>query len=440
MELNPADPALITTLEAAIGHVSPFTVEECQALEGPLRVEYARDLSPLGHCRNVRQLEIFASDVETLDSLAGLESLLVLRVVCSTVRNVEALTTCRMLESVELVLNLVEDPRPLIQLPHLAHVSLTGNPLNTKSYAELRLALLGTRAMPWNKTPVVEISSERELRLAQALQNRGIPASFATIDVRPVLVAPGIPSIPNSSCDFLEIPLGFVEAAMLRPDFSIESLFDEYLDGQDLHSERRVFDFRSHFILGHSEDAASWVRSSSLAEYSMQSYLQFIRRFCKLTFYKEDDNVLDREEQIFRVRLPLWLRESRKTLTSVLPHEQVRVRFDSFDHWSAQEDSLSDAWYTFGLIGTRESTGPGVIEGDRLLFPIGEWLETGYSTLAINLADPEDQSVYEYDRQDLREEGRLVPGAVRVVFESYASLYSHIVALELENGEIIWGQ
>jgi len=139
-----------------------------------------------------------------------------------------------------------------------------------------------------------------------------------------------------------------------------------------------------------------------------------------------------------RVQLPDWLRAIRQTLADVNYDKLVWVKFDQFDGWSPRSDQIDQIWYMLGLGYDNDDQRDLLIPG--VLFPIGGWIETGRSILAIKIDDAQNQQVYEYTEQDLwdnRSDGFPVFESARVVFNSYAQMLGHIVALQLENGEVI---
>ncbi len=438
MELNTSDSALKSTLEKALGHLAPFTEQELHSLIS-LKINYAKDVSLIRHCINLQNLEIFACDLQDLDILKTCKKLSNLRVACSPLKNIQYLRDFSKLETVELVLTFVEDLAPLMDLPMLTQGVLLGNPWTPESYQELKQKLLTIPTANLNKPPLIDFSSEKEWQFTRNLYSQGLPASFAKFDTRPVLVKPGIPSIPNSICDFLNLPMAFIEMEIRTPDFTLEKIFNKYLGTRDTNSNFRKFDFYSHYLIGSGDDAQKWVTCSSLLNDTKQSLLHFIGRFEELIFYREDNVLLNREEESANITLPQWLRDIRQTLAFVLPHNLVEIQFDNFDRWSVQMEKLDRIWYTFGLLGASDSEQRVIINGDRVLFPISEWVQTGYSTLAINIADPDDRQVYEYNQEDIRTGGKLTEKAAKVVFNSYASLLQHIVRIRLENGNVIEG-
>lgn len=322
-------------------------------------------------------------------------------------------------------------------LPNLRRGTLLGNPWNAKSYNELRPKLLATPVEQWQKPPVIEFSRQDDWELTCQLWDKGLRACFSRIDdSRSLLVIPGIGNRQNSECDYLEIYAVELREALEDFDFTLESLFEDRSSETELAVSNPSSAFQSHRTLGDCDDAVAWVNGSKLSETSKKALLRFIQYFPTLVFFKEDAVFLDRVENIKQIKLPKWLREIRQTLAFVMPNQYVRVQFDNFDQWSPNSDNLSEIWYDLSLRGVNNIEQQGVTDYNQL-FPIGEWLETGYSTLAINLGNPQDQRVYEYDQESINDDGQLEPHAIGVVFNSYPEMFSHISAIQLENEEII---
>ncbi|MEH2222252.1 hypothetical protein [Nostoc sp.] len=435
--LTSNDLGLNAAFEKTLGHLAPFDLEECQNLNVPLRICCASDLSLLQHCTNLDHLEIHASDVKNLDVLRHLEKLNTLKVTCSTVEDIQSLADCRTIENLDLSFTFVHDLSPLMELPNLRRGNLLGNPWYANSYNELRPQLLTTPVEKWQKPPIIEFSRQDDWELTRQLWDRGLQACFGRIDdSRSLLVIPGIGHRQNSECDYLEIYSIILREALEDSDFTLESLFEDYSSDTEQAVSNPSSPFQSHRTLGDSDDAVAWVNGSKLSETSKQALLRFIQHFPTLVFFKEDAVFLDRVENIKQIKLPKWLRDIRQTVAYVMPNQYVRVQFNSFDRWSLNSKNLSEIWYDLGLRGVNNTEQQGVTDYNKL-FPIGEWLETGYSTLAINLGDPKDQRVYEYDQENINDDTQLEPHAIGVVFNSYAEMFSHISAIQLENEEII---
>ena len=142
-----------------------------------------------------------------------------------------------------------------------------------------------------------------------------------------------------------------------------------------------------HYTEGNADEAKVWVNASQLPKASKQSLLRFINRFPTLQFYQEDAEFLNSVEESEGVKLPKWLRAIRQTLAYVMYGKLIWARFDRFDGWSPRSDELDEIWYSLDLIGYANEEQKGLIcKGGY--FPVGDWLETGLSTLAIKLNDP----------------------------------------------------
>lgn len=435
--LTTNDLGLKVAFEKALDRPAPFSIEECRELNVPLRICCASDLSLLQHCTNLDHLEIHACDVENLDVLTDLEKLKTLKVTCSTVEDIQSLTNCRAIENLDLSFTFIQDLSPLMELPNLRRGTLLGNPWNANSYNELRPKLLATPIEKWQKPPIIEFSRQDDWELTRQLWDRGLRACFGRIDdSRSLLVIPGIGHRQNSECDYLEIYAIILREALEDSDCTLESLFEDYSSETEQAVSNPSSVFQNHRTLGDCDDATAWVNDSKLPKTSKKALQDFIQNFPRLVFYKEDAVFLDDVETYQKIKLPKWFREIRQTLAFVMPNQYVRVQFDSFDHWSLNQDKLSEIWYDLGLRGVNNSEQQGVTDYNKL-FPVGEWLETGWSTLAINLGDSQDQRIYEYDQEQINEDGQLEPHAIGVVFNSYPEMFSHISAIELENGEII---
>ncbi|MHC5598383.1 MAG: hypothetical protein ACYTXC_20995 [Nostoc sp.] len=437
IEIN--DPGLNQGLETALGHPAPFTLDELQSLKGSLSICQSADISLLRHCRNLEQIEIHASNLSNLNTLANLEKLTKLRVTCSPIEDIAAIATCTALEVIEIMFTFIEDLSPLMTLPSLKRGSLIGNPWNETSYHELRPQLLKSPTERSQKPPAIEFSDVDEWEKTCELRSRGQYGCFALHEGRSVLVRPGIPSIPNLDCDFLLISPGALASEMRHSEFSVDELFAEAFDESGSEEYESLFAVERDYTEGNADEARSWVNASKLPKATKQELLRFIDRFPMLQFYKEHADLLDGVQASEQVKLPKWLRDIRQTLAYVMYGKLVWVQFDQFQGWSPRSDQLEQIWYSLGLRGYNNEEQRGLI-GKGGFFPIGEWLETGRSTLAIKLEAPKDHRVYEYTEEDLWDnqyDDRPVFESVRVVFNSYTEMLDHIVAFRLQNGEVI---
>ena len=193
-----------------------------------------------------------------------------------------------------------------------------------------------------------------------------------------------------------------------------------------------------HITLGSAADAHKWVTGSSLPQSTQAPLLRFIHRFPTLAFYRQDAVKLDALEETKGVTFPRWLREIRQTLAFVMPGYFVSVRFD--ECLNPYLDHLGNLWYTLGLRGYANNEDRDLLEsvGDIRPVPIGEEMDSGISTLAINLADTDDQRVYEFTLEDLydnRSDGKPLNKSIFEMFDSYAAMLGHVVAIKLEQSD-----
>ena len=113
-----------------------------------------------------------------------------------------------------------------------------------------------------------------------------------------------------------------------------------------------------------------------------------------------------------------------------MPGKQVAFQVDKFEGSTPREDNVTDIWYSLGLLGYSNDEQRTLLEPGKL-FPIGYW-QGNDSTLAISL-DGKKKAVYEFAEEDLRDnqsEGGDPLKSARVVYDDYADLFKHIVALK----------
>ncbi|HLP88809.1 MAG TPA: hypothetical protein VK184_09515 [Nostocaceae cyanobacterium] len=188
---------------------------------------------------------------------------------------------------------------------------------------------------------------------------------------------------------------------------------------------------------GDFDAARLWIESSSLSDDNKKAFLQFVHRFPGLIFYKENAVLLDKLEEDENVNLPKWFRDIRQTLAFFMPNHQVEVKFGNFDNEDIEE-VFDDSWYTLGLgyIDAQREIMQSI--EDLLPFPIGGSIDNIGSELVINTADPTDQAVYEHNTEYLWDDlsdGIPLSSGFGKVFDSYAEMFKHIVAIKIQNGE-----
>ena len=431
MELYTDEESEKLAFEQLLGHQAPFTQDECATLTGLLRIEQAKNLNLVQYCSSLESLELFACNLKSLDFLGNLNDLSTLKVLCSTIENIGDIAQCQKLEHLELVYTFVEDLEPLLRLPALKTGSLLGNPWTPESYNELRPRMLSTSSPRWQKPPKIEFSNEDDWKFTRELKERGIPACFSIFDGHYYLVRPGIPKVVNADCDFLrDLPRDFAKSRLSGPNATLDALFDFFTGDRQPDSPRLSLQFQRHRQVGNSDDAAEWVKASKLPKQTKASLLRLVERFPSASFAKKDSVLWEQWEAEQNIKLPKWLRSILEVLSDIAPDVPRAVQFDNFDHWSPNADRLAEIWYQLALVGLNSEQE--YVADINHLYPIAQWLETGYSTLAVNLANPKDTKIYEYDEHNISSSEGLLDSP-RVVFDSYASMLDHIVAVRVKD-------
>jgi len=431
MGLHTDDESEKLVFEQLLGHQAPFTQDECATLTGLLRIEQAKNLNLVQYCSSLESLEFFACDLKSLDFLRNLNNLSTLKLLCCTIEDTGDIGQCQKLEHLELVYTFVEDLEPLLTLPALKTGSLLGNPWTPESYNVFRPRLLSTPSQKWQKPPKIEFSNEEDWKFTRELRERGIQACFSIFDGHYCLVRPGIPKVVNADCDFLrDLPRDFAKSRLSGPDATLDALFDFFTGNRQSDSPWLSFEFQRHRQVGNSDDATKWVKASKLPKETKASLLRLVERFPSVPFAKKDALFWEQWEVKQNVKLPKWLRSILEVLSDIAPDVPRSVRFDNFDHWSSHTDRLGEIWYQLALVGLNSEQQ--YVADINHLYPIAQWLETGYSTLAVNLANPQDTKIYEYNEHNISYSKGLLDSP-RVVFDSYASMLNHIVAVRVKD-------
>jgi hypothetical protein len=191
----------------------------------------------------------------------------------------------------------------------------------------------------------------------------------------------------------------------------------------------------NHLVIGDSSDAVAWVQGSHLNGESKRDLVAFIENFPTLNFVREPDEYLDMVEGRDGVVLPSWLRDMRKVLAFVYP--PALVRFTSYDYDCGSFDYVDRIWYHFEL-GDMSKDDHDLFMQFAGMYPIGSWVESEESYLAVNLADRQDGRIYEFAREnvqdDMRDGEASAFGSTDEAFDSYPRMLSKIVELRHADG------
>ncbi|UGQ11331.1 hypothetical protein LO772_31800 [Yinghuangia sp. ASG 101] len=205
------------------------------------------------------------------------------------------------------------------------------------------------------------------------------------------------------------------------------------------------FDYAAHRVMGSADEAVGWVDRSSLPEEDKAALRGFVKRFPRLSFYRDDDVLLDHLELRNVVVLPPWLRKVRQVLSG--PGPDVQVRFDGFDHWNPRADhsageigDVIDLWYEDNFFGYLQDEERDLLRNGAECYPV-LCATTGVNyILGANLGDPDDGRIVDLCDEDVMDDchdGRPGIESVFPAFESYASMLSHVIECRTGDGAVI---
>jgi hypothetical protein len=194
------------------------------------------------------------------------------------------------------------------------------------------------------------------------------------------------------------------------------------------------------FTEGDAEQSQQWVKNSDLSTLDKEHLLNFIHRFPEIQFYK----------QTLGGGVPSWLTQKAGVLQGIMCHQQVWVKFDAFDY-PITHITVQDTWYRLTLQGMVDDTHLKVFLENKQAYFVGVEMEY-YKTMLAIMLDEEDKKVYEFDYNDVHpnhddmeedelEEtdyhldgfGQIDTEAAKVAFESYISMFGHIIAIRLQD-------
>ncbi|RKH69405.1 leucine-rich repeat domain-containing protein [Corallococcus aberystwythensis] len=436
MPINPSDPGVSTALAQALGHPGPFSEAECAALEGPLVLLHARDVSDLRHCTGLKHLDLIACDVRSLGPLTALTALRQLTILATPIEDLAPLRELPTLAFLTLNFTYVTDALPLVGLPALARAELLGNPWTEESYTIVAQRIASTSSARLGTPPLLLLSLLEDWQVTRMMWECGITASVACPDSREwYLVRAGIPRVTPGPCDAMRNDPVLIEQALKKnPTFTLEELFENFLKKRAEPPRVEPSRLMSRRPWGSSVEAASWVQASALDAQTKAELLRFIARFPTLSFYREPPEFLDEVEAASQVRFPPWLRELRQTLAWMLPGEperDVQVRFHHFDLPGHAASDPASHWY---------SIAPGVQSGESPpgFMSLGFSEDPLWSQLVIRKDAPKDTVIYDFAEEmfrDLQLEGVGTQGTLGPAFASYATMLAAIDAVRVRDGE-----
>jgi hypothetical protein len=416
------DRAVRVAASRALGH----DVDNRAELESltELEVHGARSFDDLFWCPSLQKLTLVGAGPGALKLNAPLLS--ELSITCSAIDRLDFLPAQQNLHALELNFTLVEDAAPIATLPKLRRVRLLGNPWNT-SIDALRAQLLARPAPPG-----VEISPRAHLDVNRALRARGFALSFGVVPgISWQLAAPGVNGDGKLAFAITGPERVTTELAGARDAADLLSRLGARHDKVDDAAWR----FRGHWVSASAAGAAEWALDADLPPEREQALCRFIDRFAQQTFYRDLPTALDVTARAERVTLPAWLYAARGVLAGVDPtqRDRVKVLFDGFD--AAEDRAEDDRWYHLGLLGYDNDDVAKLLRDTCGVFVIGQSARPGESQLVIDVSRPGEERIYETRYLTLaadRRAGRAPNATAAALFDNYATMLGHIVAVEID--------
>jgi hypothetical protein len=428
--MNPiTEPAVNAAITRALGQVAPFRDEEVASLRGSLTVQGAQDLRDTARLQSLEELTLFACNTPDWNFLPALHSLRTLRLIACPIRDGSILSACPNLERLDLAFTLIEDLPELQVFERLREIRCTGTPLDDANWGRLGPALR-------EADMVIGLSSEEDWRLTRELAHMAQPACFGVFGLKPLLVRPGTPKMPNADCDYTVAPRELLEAMRNQPEFSLDWFFTLMgVGARGKDSPHHSLDASEHIAIGYRDQAREWLQETHLPGQEIALLNRFLDNFPKALFYKEDSTFVHQAAERHHVELPGWFVDLRKTFAFVMPyHDFVEVQFNR-RQLQLIFGEQRDAWFSLGLRGIDNEGQRPILEINRC-FPIGAKTPEGDQVLAISL-DSQDRMIYTYSLEDQAVDGSLPPDAIRPCATSYGDLLSSIVALRLNGRNIV---
>lgn len=190
---------------------------------------------------------------------------------------------------------------------------------------------------------------------------------------------------------------------------------------------------------GSSEDALSWIRSSELNAEQRAHLIAFVKRFPSTTFTKANAAFLNSIEGEHQVEIPDAAKKIFTTL--VLTDDFPDFRVDDYTNWTPRTDNAHPIWYTstWGYANDQERNS--FLRAN--MFPVAQWVDTGLSSLAINVSDAQDAKIYEFTGEDIIDDiqsNHSPDSSVFPAFTSYTDLIAHIKELRFPDGTVIFAR
>lgn len=410
-------------LQGALGHPAPFTKQELQLVHS-LTVHGTDDSSALSACSELRLLTLRACGDQQLEFIGNLPKLAKLTIIAVPLREVASIAKLQRLTELELFFTQVEDLSPMMAASALQVLRIDGTPL-TNQALESHVPALEERGVK------VEVPLRSYWAVCRQLHEAGTGTVFGQYGGPPLLVRPGVPKRAGADCDFIDkLHPGVLRMKLGQLGMRPDALFDTLLEEAQAHREVPTRLIRQdHIEQGSATTAEAWV--DQLPKESATPLRRVIRRFPRQRFQRFKASAVSLSEARHRVKLPPWIQNTVLAFAGFADQGTILVQFGEV----RGNPETQARWYALGLLGPDNETERAVTERDGL-FQVAKRYPVGNSTLAINLNDPDDHRVYEFD-EELADHTTGLRQEPRVAFDSYWDMWGAICAIRLANGTVV---
>jgi hypothetical protein len=432
MNHNPIEKSLVKL----IGHKPPFTDNELKSLTGPLIIEHTADISLVSKCTNLTHLEIYASELHDLSALKKLPRLKVLKIMCTDVRDIEILKECESVEVLDLSFTFIQDITPVLELKHLKELSLLGTPLSEESWNRIIPELLKIKNEI--NTFKIKLSNESKWELTKLMHEKRIHGVFSDIynDHEGILVKPGLPKYSKMDCDAIKGNSAVVKIK-LNKEMTLEEIFKD-LEKYGAEKYNLTYFREPPKPKGYNfEEALSHVAESNLPESAKKNIISFLHKFPDVYYdwFKEENfNLIKKNAEVI---LPEWLHNQLAAFSTIFPGTVTRFKFNEFKYDSVYFDSLPDFWFYLNFGFSVCSTYDFIYYKGQKMAIVGSEVESLTSILLVNIADPDDKSVYEFTYENISVDGEITDKDLKKVFDSYDEIYTYIVKFATPDKEFV---
>jgi hypothetical protein len=427
MTIDIEDQGVKTAVKESLGLDGPFTGEECQSLS-QLEVKFAKDISAISLMTGLVSLKLHACQLSDLCDLAPLGALTTLTISCTQLASLAGLEKCSSLVEVNILFTSVDDATPLLSLENLRQGELVGNPWNEESYTRVKTELeqeIGDsgvfRCMDW--------SPKKDWKASYLHFKAGSPLCGGFYRGRYLTIKPGIPEQTDRDCNGMYCDLFGIKADKLSPDDT-----KDWSQLVELLSYDRVKNFGEHIRteVATPAQAKEWLEQSDISDELKMAGLNLITRFPQLGWFRTSPELLQEIERYYSVVFPPWFTDFYNTIAWCRSGAwESSIKFTAFDYPSPHEDYLESFSYVFGTLGYYYEDLKSVLSVNKL-FVVASLSDEHNSNLAINVGEPDDQCIYDFDGDDVSGTSGLLEKP-RVAFKSYASFLDHIMSFEFSD-------